>query len=159
MRFLFPLRKKERRKEKKWFHICHEASIKSIFHLLNRESSPRLVNSTNDSTSYRDHLGRMSSRANLHSNVAANYVPLSFPSSTSSLARDIVKRRSSLKRSSMHRYIYISDPINARRYAPPPPPLSSKNVMRQFSCNDRLNPLEERRTSRHYQRPRRRGKR
>lgn len=64
-----------------------------------------------------------------------------------------------LKRFSMHRYIYISDPINARRYAPPPPPLSSKNVMRQFSCNDRLNPLEERRTSRHYQRPRRRGKR
>lgn len=64
-----------------------------------------------------------------------------------------------LKRFSMHRYIYISDPINARRYAPPPPPLSSKNGMRQFSCNDRLNPLEERRTSRHYQRPRRRGKR
>lgn len=64
-----------------------------------------------------------------------------------------------LKRFSMHRYIYISDPINARRYAPPPPSLSSKNGMRQFSCNDRLNPLEERRTSRHYQRPRRRGKR
>lgn len=64
-----------------------------------------------------------------------------------------------LKRFSMHRYIYISDPINARRYAPPPPPLSNKNGMRQFSCNDRLNPLEERRTSRHYQRPRRRGKR
>lgn len=64
-----------------------------------------------------------------------------------------------LKRFSMHRYIYISDPINARRYAPPPPPPTSKNGMRQFSCNDRLNPLEERRTSRHYQRPRRRGKR
>lgn len=57
-----------------------------------------------------------------------------------------------LKRFSMHRYIYISDPINARRYAPPPP-LPNKNGMHQFSCNDRLNPLEERRTSHHYQRP------
>lgn len=40
-------------------------------------------------------------------------------------------------------YIYIQGPINghrARRYAPPPPP-PSKNGMRQFSCNDRLNPL------------------
>lgn len=85
------------------FHKIHLPSTQPrIF------SSSRLVNSTNDFHSYREHLGRMSSRANLHSNVAANYVPLSVPSSTatSSLARDIVKRRPVLKCFSMHRYIH-----------------------------------------------------